>query len=110
VEAVGSVEGEFKGKRLLKPKTIELMFTDQLNGLAGDFRFGLGFAIAEVEIGSGESARKRTPYSWDGYASTDFRLVPEEEHFQIFVRQRVPSSHDLANRLFPIIYQGIGSN
>jgi CubicO group peptidase (beta-lactamase class C family) len=102
--------GEFKGKRLLKPETIELMFTDQLNGVAGDFRFGLGFAIAEVEIGSGEGARKRTQYSWGGYASTDFRLVPEEELFQIFVRQRVPSSHDLANRLFPIIYQGIGAN
>ena len=101
-------DGKFKGKRLLKPDTIRLMFTDQLNGVAGGFRFGLGFAIAEVEIGSGENARKRPQYSWGGYASTDFRLVPEERLFQIFVRQRVPSSHELANRLFPIIYRGIG--
>ena len=49
-------------------------------------------------IGSGENARKRPQYSWGGYASTDFRLVPEERLFQIVVRQRVPSSHDLANR------------
>jgi CubicO group peptidase (beta-lactamase class C family) len=101
-------DGEFKGKRLLKPDTIRLMFTDQLNGVAGGFRFGLGFAIAEVEIGSGENARKRNQYSWGGYASTDFRLVPAERLFQIVVRQRVPSSHELANRLFPIIYRGIG--
>ncbi|MBC8876661.1 MAG: serine hydrolase [Planctomycetes bacterium] len=99
--------GSFKGKQLLKPDTIRLMFTDQLNGVAGGFRFGLGFAIAEVEIGSGESARKRSQYSWGGYASTDFRLVPEERLFQIVVRQRVPSSHELANRLFPIIYRGM---
>ena len=84
------------------------MFTDQLNGVAGGFRFGLGFAIAEVEIGSGENARTRNQYSWGGYASTDFRLVPAERLFQIVVRQRVPSSHELANRLFPIIYRGIG--
>jgi CubicO group peptidase (beta-lactamase class C family) len=102
--------GEFKGKQLLKPETIELMFTNQLNGVAGDFCFGLGFAIAKVEIGSGENARKRNQYSWGGYASTDFRLVPQERLFQIFVRQRVPSSHDLANRLFPIIYQGLGAD
>ena len=99
--------GKFNGKRLLKPRTIELMFTDQLNGVAGGFRFGLGFAIAEVEIGSGENARRRLQYSWGGYASTDFRLVPEERLFQIFVRQRVPSSHDLANRLFAVVYAGV---
>jgi len=99
--------GSFKGKQLLKPDTIRLMFTDQLNGVAGGFRFGLGFAIAEVEIGSGESARKRSQYSWGGYASTDFRLVPEERLFQIVVRQRVPSSPELAYRLCPIIYQGV---
>jgi CubicO group peptidase (beta-lactamase class C family) len=103
-------DGEYKGKQLLKPETIELMFTDQLNGVAGDFRFGLGFAIAEVAIGSGENAGKRNQYSWGGYASTDFRLLPEQHLFQLVVRQRVPSSHDFANRLFSIIYQGIGTD
>ncbi len=103
-------DGQFNGKRLLQPNTIQLMFTDQLDGVAGDFRFGLGFAIGEVQIGSGEEARKRAQYSWAGYASTDFRLVPEERLFQIFVRQQVPSSHTLANRLFAIIYEGLGTD
>lgn len=99
--------GEFHGRRILKPETIKLMFTDQLNGVAGDFKFGLGFAIQRVQIGSAENARLATQYSWGGYASTDFRLVPKEKLFQIVLRQQVPSSHKLAAELFPIVYQGL---
>ena len=101
--------GEFKGKRILKESTVKLMFTDQLNGKAGGFRFGLGFAIGEVTVGSGDAKRKVNQYSWGGYASTDFRLVPEEKLFQIVMRQRVPTSPELANSLFSIIYEGIES-
>ncbi len=103
-------DGKFKERQLLKPETIKLMFTDQLNGAADGFRFGLGFAITEAQIGSGEHGRKRAQYSWGGYASTEFRVVPEAKLFQIFVRQQIPPSNELANRLFPIIYEGIESD
>jgi CubicO group peptidase (beta-lactamase class C family) len=99
--------GRFDGKQILKESTVELMFTNQLEDVKGDFRFGLGFAIDEVELGSGDTRRTATQYWWAGYASTDFRLVPEERLFQIVLRQRVPSSHGLARRLFPIVYQGV---
>lgn len=99
--------GVFQGQRLLKEETVRLMFTDQLKGISGSFRFGLGFAIGEVTLGSGQSPRVATQYSWGGYASTDFRLVPEEQVFQIILQQQVPSSHNLANTLFPMMYQGM---
>jgi CubicO group peptidase (beta-lactamase class C family) len=99
--------GIFKGKRLLLEETVQLMFTDQLGGVAGGFRFGLGFAINQVDVGSGNSQRKATQYSWGGYASTDFRLVPEEKLFLIFMRQRVPTEQGLARKLFPIVYAGV---
>jgi len=99
--------GRFKGRRLLKEGTIRQMFTDQLHGVAGPFRFGLGFAISEVALGSGKSRRKATQYSWGGYASTDFRLVPSERLFQIVARQQVPDTHDLADRLCATVYSGV---
>jgi len=99
--------GAFKGKRLLKEETVQLMFTDQLNAAAGGFRFGLGFAINEANLGSGDGQRKAAQYYWAGYASTDFRLVPEEKLFVIFMRQRVPTEQALANELFSIVYEGV---
>lgn len=98
--------GLFHGRRLLKEETIRLMFTDQLDGVAGPFRFGLGFAIDEVPLGSAPGARKAMQYSWGGYASTDFRLIPEERFFQILMRQEVPASNALANKIFATVREG----
>ena len=98
--------GQFEGRRLLQEDTIKLMFTDQLHGVAGPFQFGLGFAISEVELSSGDSQRKAMQYSWGGYASTAFRLVPSERLFQIVARQQVPDDHELADKLFAIVYSG----
>lgn len=98
--------GEFHGQRILKDETVNLMFIDQLKSVPGPFRFGLGFAIGEATLGSDENASKATQYSWGGYASTAFRIVPEEKLIQIVVRQRVPSANGLGNRLLPIIFKG----
>lgn len=98
--------GEFNGQRVLKNETVRLMFTDQLESVPGQFRFGLGFAIGEVTLGSGDSERTATQYSWGGYASTAFRIVPEEKLIQIVVLQRVPSANGLGDRLLPIIFKG----
>jgi CubicO group peptidase (beta-lactamase class C family) len=99
--------GAVGGKRLIKRETLDLMFTNQLEELAGDFKFGLGFAIAEIDVGRGAQRRKAAQYSWAGYASTDFRIVPGEKLFQITFRQQVPSSNGLANRLFRMAYDGL---
>ena len=101
-------EGKFKGRRLLKPDTVRLMFTDQLNGVAGSFQFGLGFAIADVKVGSGDDVRTAKQFSWGRIRQhrLSHRSL-KRSCFQIVVRQRVPSDHGLASRLFPIIYRGI---
>ena len=98
--------GEFKGRRILKQSTIDEMFCDQLQDVPGKFQFGLGFAIKKVKIGSGADVREASQYSWGGYASTDFRIVPDEGLIQIFLRQHIPSRHGLAGKVFPVIYRG----
>ena len=99
--------GEFKGKRILEDSTVALMFTDQLSGVAGEFRFGLGFAIDDLELGSGEAKRSVTVYSWGGYANTFFEIVPEANMFQLFMRQSIPHNRDVANAVFPLVYSGV---
>jgi len=98
--------GEFNGKRILENATLELMFTDQLSGVAGEFRFGLGFQISDRELGAGDTKRSASAYRWGGYANTAFEVVPEADLFQIFMRQSIPSDHDVADAVFPIVYSG----
>jgi CubicO group peptidase (beta-lactamase class C family) len=98
--------GEFNGERIIEASTLELMFTDQLSGVAGDFRFGLGFEIGEVELGAGDEPHSAKVYRWGGYANTAFDVVPEAGLFQVFMRQSIPSNHDVSSALFPIVYAG----
>ena len=95
--------GKFEGRRLLKEETLRLMFEDQLHGVDGGNRFGLGFAIEDVTLGSGEGRREATGYRWGGYASTQFAVVPEEKLFQIFALQQLPYTEELAKRQFGIV-------
>lgn len=99
--------GEFEGNQILEPETLDMMFADQLDGVAGGFKFGLGFAIKDVRIGDGENVKEAKQYSWAGYATTDFCVVPDERMFQIVIRQRVPTQPQLAQELFKAIYTGI---
>jgi CubicO group peptidase (beta-lactamase class C family) len=100
--------GRFGGRRLLREETLRLMFTDQLHGAGGDLRFGLGFAIKDVELGTGAERRKAVEYSWGGYASTAFRVVPEARLIQVVLRQYVPSKDDLSTRLIATVDEGVG--
>lgn len=99
--------GEFNGKRILEDSTLALMFTDQLSGTAGDFRFGLGFAMDDIELGGGDTKRSATIYFWSGYANTAFEIVPEARLFQIFMRQSIPYNHDVSDAVFPLVYSGV---
>ena len=98
--------GQLDGKRVLKSRTVELMFTDQLSEAEGDFKFGLGFAVEDITLGTGDAKASATQVSWGGYASTAFRIVPEERMYQIVFRQHVPSANGLAGRIIPMIYEG----
>ncbi|MCR9295251.1 MAG: serine hydrolase [bacterium] len=100
--------GKRRQVQILKPDTLQLMYTDQLGDIPGDFRFGLGFAIKDINVGEGDQPRQVQEYSWGGYASTDFRLVPEMKLFQIFIRQQIPSNHGLADESFRSVYRNLG--
>jgi len=104
-------EGNFEGQQILKPETLKLMFEDQMKGITSPFfRFGLGFAIKEVTLGQGDKKRIALEYSWGGYASTDFCVVPSEDAFQIFMQQLVPSSHDFGRQQIEAAYTELHEN
>ena len=98
--------GELNGKRILKESTVRLMFTNQLGPATGSFCFGFGFAIQEISLGNGDHERTVRAYHWGGYANTAFQVIPSEGMAQVFMRQLIPSNHRVAQKLFPIVYQG----
>ena len=79
-------KGEFNGRRILKPETVELMTTinrlPENSGAGAGFQFGLGFEL--------HRAKKPTPavsnsaYSWGGMFGTQYMIDPEQDLVVLF--------------------------
>lgn len=100
-------DGEFGDHRLLRERTLRMMFTDQLIEADAESRFGLGFGIDKVEVSLGGQTRAVTRLRWGGYASTEFEIVPQLNLFQIFALQQVPYHDELAKQQFAILRTGL---
>lgn len=114
--------GELEGARLLSPKTVAYMRTNQLPGnrdMAAmgqpvwsetsydGIGFGLGFAVvldpvkAHIITSVGE-------HHWGGAASTFFWLDPEEALLTVFLTQLMPSStYPIRRELRTLVYQAL---
>jgi CubicO group peptidase (beta-lactamase class C family) len=99
--------GMANGKRLLSPKSIELMTHDQLGKVGPEQGFGLGFGIDGVKAPLAELG---TPgeYGWGGFFYTEFRIDKKEQMIVIFMAQLHPAGDvSIQNRVMTLAYQAI---
>jgi CubicO group peptidase (beta-lactamase class C family) len=96
--------GTLDGVRILKKPTLEKMFKNNVPE-GGGMNFGLGFSIESVTLGdiSGVAVEQ---YTWGGYASTVFKVIPEANLSMVFMRQSIPFDSQVAERLFEMVCKG----
>lgn len=107
-------QGEWQGRRILKPETVALMTADQTtgivhrltpkdkytrlgNGIVNDtlgtlnlepgHGFGLGFAIVQDPKNAHRSAAANGEYFWSGANSTHFFINPKKKVVVVFMTQ-----------------------
>lgn len=82
-------KGEFNGRRILKPETVELMTT--VNRLPEpkegeeNFQFGLGFELYNPDK-KPVPAVSNSAYAWGGLMGTDYIIDPENNMIALFYR------------------------
>jgi CubicO group peptidase (beta-lactamase class C family) len=103
-------KGQYKDKRLLSRKTVELMSSDNLGNIPGmrpGYGFGLGFAVSKAP---GEAGILGTvgEYNWGGAAGTRFWIDPQEELIGIFMIQILPHTGlEYGSEFRTLTYQAI---
>ncbi|WP_299576505.1 serine hydrolase domain-containing protein [uncultured Sunxiuqinia sp.] len=108
--------GELNGQRILGPKTVEVMTSDQLLDLnkkgAGRSSipgktFSLGFGLLTEEA-EGLNSKSPGTYEWGGYFNTQFFIDPKEELIFVGMTQVHPFNHsEFYDRLTAVIYGAI---
>ncbi len=112
--------GSLDGVRLLKPSTVKLMATDQLDPAIrerawlpgkGAVGFGFDFAVRKAPPQTPEENRGATgEFFWDGAASTLFWVDPANRLTVVFFVQSFPFDgtlhHDIRAAVYGPDYQG----
>jgi len=106
--------GEFDGARILKPSTVKLMSTDQLDPRIterlflpskGSVGFGLDFAVRVSQPQKpGENRGAVGEFFWDGAASTLFWVDPANRMAAVFFTQKMPFDGTLHHDIRAAVY------
>ena len=106
--------GELEGTRILKPSTVRLMATDELDARVtqrlflpskGSVGFGLDFAVRDSQPQKPEESRGAVgEFFWDGAASTLFWVDPANYLAPVFFAQTMPFDGTLHRDIRAAIY------
>lgn len=105
--------GEYNGKKILSPHTIQLMTKNHIRDLVmwgnpdNPNRFGLGFGVYT------EKSELNTPvaagsYDWAGMFASHFWVDPKNKIVAVFMRNVWPTTEwDFGERIKPVVYQAL---
>ncbi|HMO40526.1 MAG TPA: serine hydrolase [Saprospiraceae bacterium] len=101
--------GALDGVRLLGPKTVELMRSNQIGDLPfwrQGQRIGFGLFVEQGPEHTGQPGSAGT-FGWGGFFSTFFRVDPQEEMVAILMTQMHPNNSSIGSDFQVLVYQSI---
>jgi CubicO group peptidase (beta-lactamase class C family) len=101
--------GQLDGVRLLSPKTVALMTTNQVGPLFDSFAPGRGFSLGfgTVDRLGGEDAVSVGSYGWGGAYGSVYQVDPREGLVMMFMIQQLPNRADVGNKFLTMVYQAL---
>ncbi len=99
--------GSLDGVRILSPRTVMLMTTDQSNGLYDGPGMGFGFGF-EVTEGFGANGLDGVgAYGWGGAYGSWYRVDPSSGLVLVLMIQLMPNSTDIRDKFPTLVYQAL---
>jgi len=101
--------GELYGKRILAPKTVELMVSNHLLdfNLTNGVGMGLGFDVL-LDVGARGTHGSVGDYGWGGAYHSTYWVSPKDQLVVVFFTQLIPATgSDIHQKLRALIYQSM---
>lgn len=99
--------GAVDGVRLLSPRSVRLMATNQVGTLHSTtgLGFGLGFETTD-RYGAG-GMQTEGSFGWGGAYGSVYRIDPEEKLVMVLMMQLIPNGSDIRDAFPNLIYQAL---
>lgn len=99
--------GELDGVRILSPKTIDLMTSNQVGTLFSQTGTGFGLAFATNDRLGADGLASVGAWGWGGAYGSNYKVDPKERLVMVFMIQQLPNRSDVASRFPTLVYQAL---
>jgi CubicO group peptidase (beta-lactamase class C family) len=99
--------GALDGVRILSPRTVALMTTNQVGTLHSQTGLGFGLGFETTDRYGANGMDSAGAYGWAGAYSSTYRVDPEARLVIVFMVQMLPNTTDIGRKFPTMVYQAI---
>ena len=99
--------GALGGARILAPRTVELMTTNQSGTLHSNTGLGFGFGFETVDRYGASGLAGVGAFGWGGAYGTTYQVDPKSRMVIVFMMQLMPNATDIQPKFSTAVYQAL---
>lgn len=99
--------GAIDGVRILAPRTVDLMTTNQIGALRSTTGLGFGFGFEVVERYGAKGMAGVGAFGWGGAYATNYEVDPASGVVWVLMLQLMPNQTDIRQKFANVVYQAL---
>jgi CubicO group peptidase (beta-lactamase class C family) len=99
--------GEIDGMRVLSPRAVELMATNQVGTLHSSNGLGFGYGFETTDRYGANGMESVGSFGWAGAYGTTYRIDPKAHMVSVMMIQMLPNTTGIAERFSATVYQSL---
>jgi CubicO group peptidase (beta-lactamase class C family) len=99
--------GSLNGVRVLSPRSVELMSTNQVGTLHSTTGMGFGLGFQVTERYGANNMDSVGAFGWAGAYGTSYRIDPKAKMVTVMMLQMLPNATGIAERFNTLVYQAL---
>ena len=99
--------GAMDGVRILSPRTVKLMTTNQSGTLHSDSGLGFGYGFETVDRYGASGLAEVGAFGWGGAYGTSYQVDPKSGLVIVFMQQLMPNGTDVQQKYLTSVYQAL---
>jgi CubicO group peptidase (beta-lactamase class C family) len=100
-------DGSLDGKRILGPRAVALMRTNQVGELHSSTGLGFGLGFQTVERYGANGMDAPGAFGWGGAYGSIYRVDPESGLTMVLMIQLMPNTTDIREKFLTLVYQAL---
>ncbi|MBI1873087.1 MAG: serine hydrolase [Acidobacteria bacterium] len=99
--------GALDGARVLAPRTVQLMTTNQVGSLHSTAGLGFGFGFETTDRFGANGMDSEGAFGWGGAYGSVYRVDPEARIVLVLMIQLMPNRTDVREKFPTLVYQAL---